>query len=89
MAGQRHAASAHEQATTGAERTCERTDGYDIPVRRSLLALQLAALAARGVHVAVNWWDWPEENIIAAFPYLLSNNLEEFVRIYGNFDSDE
>lgn len=30
----------------------------------------------------IAWWDWPLEKITAAWPLLLSNQIEEFIRTY-------
>ncbi|MDQ0416026.1 acetyltransferase-like isoleucine patch superfamily enzyme [Croceifilum oryzae] len=30
----------------------------------------------------IQWWDWPIEHIKAAFPLILSNNIEQFIQTY-------
>jgi acetyltransferase-like isoleucine patch superfamily enzyme len=32
---------------------------------------------------SIAWWDWPEERVKAAWPDLLSGDIEHFVRTYG------
>ena len=31
----------------------------------------------------IAWWDWPMERIQQAFPLLLSDRVEEFIKRYG------
>lgn len=31
----------------------------------------------------IAWWEWPHEEVLAATPILLSNRIEEFIRLYG------
>ncbi len=33
--------------------------------------------------LAIGWWDWPQEEIEAAWPLLLSSNVSEFVARYA------
>ncbi len=33
--------------------------------------------------LAVQWWNWPRERIVQALPYLLSENIEDFLAFTG------
>lgn len=34
--------------------------------------------------LAIQWWNWPEEKIREAVPLLSSNNIDEFLKVYGD-----
>lgn len=34
--------------------------------------------------LAIQWWNWPEEEVREAVPLLSSNNMDEFLRVHGD-----